>query len=119
MSADPAPVTIAVAPTLSQVVSIDVRTLGRVTMAVQNLDATQTMSGFLRQKVAPSMGYALSPSIALSTIAPAGSVDTDGNPTDCVSVAIDCGGFAVIEMWARASGVGGNVKYALRKAGPK
>ena len=58
MSADPTPVTIAVAPTLTTVASLDVRALGLVTLHVQNLDPTQTATGYIHMKVAPSMGAA-------------------------------------------------------------
>jgi hypothetical protein len=118
VSADPTPVTVAVAPTLGTVVSVDVRYLKRITIQAQNMDATQTFSGYLTNKAARSMGAALSP-VALSALLPAGSVDADGNPADCTTIDVDCGGFSDVALVGKMSGIGGNVKYVVRQAGPK
>lgn len=119
MSADPTPVTVAVAPTLTTVVAVDVRAVGRLTLQVQNLDPTQTCSGFVTARVAGSMGYSATAHIAFHALLPAGSVDADGTPTDSAAVDVECGGLSDVALQARMSGAGGSVRCALRKAGPK
>lgn len=119
MSADPTPTSVAVAPTLTTVVTQDVRSVGLLTLQVQNLDATQTCSGFVVARVARGMGYSLTPLVSFLSLLPAGSVDSDGNPTDSATADIRCGGLCDVAFLARMSGVGGNVRYAARMAGPK
>lgn len=116
---DPTPVTVTIAPTLTTVVSVDARNVALLTIQVQNLDALQTASGYIHAKVSGSMGAATSTFPDFASVLPAGSVDGDGNPTDCVSADIDCAGLAEVTLVMRMSGAGGDVKYAMRKAGPK
>lgn len=106
-------------PTLTDVAVVDVRSIGLLTLQVQNLDPTQTASGFIQTRVAASMGRATSTLADFASILPAGSVDVDGNPTDCVSADIDCAGLAEVALVMRMNGLGGDVQYAARKAGPK
>lgn len=119
MSADPTPVTVAVTPTLLTVAVFDVRNIGTLSLQVQNLDASQTMTGFIQKKVATAMGYATSSLPDFTAIQPVGSVDADGNPTDCAGADIDCAGLSDVALAMKSSGVGGDVRYVARKSGPK
>lgn len=117
--ADPIVTTVAVAPTPTTVVSVDVRSVGLLTLQVQNLDALQTVYGFIHTKVARAMGEATSTFPDFAAIPPAGTLDADGNPVDCVSADINCEGLAEISLVMFMSGLGGDVQYTMRKAGPK
>ena len=119
MSADPAITTIAVAPALTQMATLDVRNIGKLTVQVQNLDAIQTCSVFIQRKVSQAMGFGVTPFADLTAIPPAGSLDADGNPADAVTADIDCAGTAVLLFAGRMSGAGGNVRLSYRHAGPK
>lgn len=119
MSADPSSTTVAVAATMTLVATLDTRALGLVSMQVDNLDATQVFSGFIRRKVASSMATATSSMPDFSAIQPVGSLDTDGNPSDSVMADVDVEGSALLELYGRMSGAGGNVRVSFRKAGPK
>ena len=118
MAADPPVVVVAVSPTLMTVFALDVRSFGLVTVQVQNLTA-QTFSGVIRRSVSPLLTSATTPLFDFSSIAPAGSVDASGNPTDVVAADIDVEGSAVLSLVGFMSGAGGNVSYSARKSGPK
>lgn len=119
MSADPSATTTFVNATMTLVATVDTRQLGLVTLQVDNLDATQVFSGFLRRKVGSAMASATSSMPDFSAIQPSGSTDSDGNPTDSVVADVDVEGGAELELYGRMSGAGGNVRWSARKAGPK
>lgn len=119
MSADPPVTTIAVAATSTLVFTMDVRALGLVTLQVRNLAVGQTCRGYLWRRVANALSYAASTMPDFSSIAAAGSVDADGNPTDCVTADIDVEGSADLVFVALMSGAGGDISWSARKAGPK
>jgi len=118
--ADPPIATVAVAPTLTTIFSMDVRALGLVTVQIQNMDATQTFSGYVRRSaVVAGLTSAPSSMPDFLGIAPAGSLDANGNPTDVVVADIDVEGSGLLSIVGFMSGAGGNVQYTARKAGPK
>lgn len=119
MSGDPTTTTVAVAATLTRLFELDTRALGLVTVQVDNLDASQTFEGYLRRRVAAAMASSTSTMPDFSLIQPVGSVDSAGNPTDSITADVDVAGSAVLELWGRMSGAGGNVRWSARKAGPK
>lgn len=108
---DPTATTVAVTPTLMTVAAVDVRRWGLVTVQVDNLDPTQTFSGWIHRRVATEMGASTSTMPDFTSIAPAGSLDSDGNPTDSVTADIDVEGSATLELVGKMSGVGGDVRY--------
>lgn len=119
MSLDPEVTTATIAPTLTTVFERDVRRWGLGTLQVQNLDPTQVFSGYLRRKVAGSLGFALVSLGDFLSIQPAGSVDADGNPTDSVTADLDLEGSAEIEFVGKMDGAGGDISWALRVSSVK
>jgi hypothetical protein len=119
MASDPPVTAVAVAPTMTTVFQLDARYLGLATVAVQNLDPTQTFSGYIRRAVSAGMTLATSSLPDFVSILPAGSVDAVGNPTDVVVCDVDVEGSAVLSLVGFMSGAGGNVSYSVRKSGPK
>lgn len=117
--ADPPVTTAAIAPTSTLVFTLNVRTLGLVTLQVRNLAAGQICSGFLWRRVSGQLSYSASTMPDFSSIAAAGSVDAQGNPTDCVTADIDVEGTADLVFVALMSGAGGDIEWSARKAGPK
>lgn len=116
---EPTATTVFVNATMTQVASIDVRQLGIVSIQVDNLDAAQVFSGFLRRNVSASMNDATSSMPDFSQVQPLGSLDPDGNPSDSAMADVDVEGSATLDLYGRMSGAGGNVRVSYRKTGPK
>lgn len=119
--------TVTVNATLTLICSIDVSLgglpLGRrhtqlVTLSLQQLDPSQTLNAFIRQRIAATEPAATSSFPDFQGIQPAGSVDADGNPTDIRVADLDVGGSGVIEVYGRQSGAGGSVRYVYQLTGP-
>lgn len=119
MSADPVVSTVAVAPTMTTILTLDVRRIGLATIHLRNLDATQTLEAYVQRNVAQGLPLAASSLPDFSALQPAGSVDAAGNPTDAAVCDVDVGGCATIALVGRMSGAGGNVQVAVRFTGPK
>lgn len=119
MSLDPAIATAPVASTATVVWSADVRRLGLCTVQVQNLEAAQTFVGFIQRKVAAGLDWSTSTLPDFTSIQPAGTLDADGNPLDCVTADIDVEGTAELRLVGHMTGAGGDVQVSVRTAGPK
>lgn len=119
MASDPPVIPFTVGPTTTTVFEFDARHLGLATVQVQNLDPTQTFSGFIRRGVAAGMALATSTLPDFVSILPAGSVDGSGNPLDVVVCDVDVEGSAVLSLVGFMSGAGGDISYSVRKSGPK
>ena len=111
----PSVTVVAVAPTSTEVFSVDVRDEQWLTAQVTNLDATQTFAGVVERRVSDSMAWATSSLVDFGFIPPAGTVDASGAPLDSVSVDLDVTGTGFLRVVGVMNGAGGNVAVCVRK----
>lgn len=102
---DPVGVTVAVAPTSTTVLSVDVRGELRVSVQIDNLDAAQTFSGTVERRVAGAGNWSPSSLGDFSSIAALGSVTAD----------LDVAGSADLRIVGTMSGAGGDVRVFIRR----
>lgn len=107
--------TVLVNPTSTVVVAVDVRIEEWVSMQIQNLDATQTVRCYVERRQAEGMAWGVSTIGDFSSIPPAGSVDSDGNPLDAPTADLDVTGTGFLRVVGVASGAGANVAVSYRK----
>lgn len=105
----PAVVVVAVAPTSTVVLEVDVREEEWVTAQVANLDASQTFDGVVERRQSPDMPWAPSTLSDFAGIAPLTSVVAD----------LDVSGTGFLRMVGTMSGAGGNVGVVVRKGSRK
>lgn len=111
----PARVVVAVDITATEVLELDVRDEDWVTLQVQNLDAVETFRGYVERRQSTAMGWSLSTLGDFAGIPPAGSTDSDGNPTDSVTADLDVSGTGYIRIVGVMTGTGGDVAVCARK----
>jgi hypothetical protein len=107
-SPDPAKTTVAVAPTSTVVVSLDVRDFETATIQLDNLDATQTLTGQIERRINPASAW------SVSTMGDFSSVGPTGSATGSVTADIDVSGTGYLRLTGLMSGAGGNVSVCVR-----
>lgn len=110
---------VAVGPTPTVILSLDVRSEEWLTVQIQNLDATQTVRAYVQRRINDAFGLGTSNIGDFTAIQPAGSVDGDGNPLDAPVADLDVTGTGFIVIEGVASGGGANVRVAYRKGNRK
>ena len=101
----PSVLTVAVAPTSTVVVDLDVRADEWVTAQVDNLDAAQSFVGIVERRQAAEASWAPSTLTDLSCVLPLSSVVVD----------LDVSGTGFLRIVGTMSGAGGNVRVCVRK----
>lgn len=115
MSVNPAsplqtPVTVAVAPTETTVLTVtrdSLRAARRITVQIYNADAAQTFAGVVYRKVRNMTAYAVSTLPDFSSIGPLSSVMAD----------LDVEGTDELQIRGTMSGAGGNVQVGATRKG--
>lgn len=111
----PQATTVAVGPTSTVILSVDVRDEEWLTAQVVNLDATQTVRCYVERRQTESLPWGVSTIGDFSSIPPSGTVDGDGNPLDAPTADLDVAGTGFIRLVGVASGAGASVLVAYRK----
>lgn len=101
----PPTTTVAVGPTTTVIFEADVRWSGWATLQIENLDATQTFTGFVERRQDTTMGWSRSTLGDFADIAPLSSVAAD----------LDLTGTAYLRVVGSMSGAGGDVRVASRQ----
>lgn len=106
---------VTVAPTSTEVFSVDVRDAQWLTAQVTNLDPSQTFTGVIERRVSEDMDWSSSTIGDFAGIPPAGTVDANGAPLDSVTVDIPVNGTGYLRLVGVMSGAGGDVESCVRK----
>lgn len=81
-----------------------------LTIQVENLSATETFTGFVRSRIDPSLGMAVSTLGDLGSIPPAGTVGPNGEDLARVLVTVDLPANAEVDVVGLMTGLGGDVR---------
>ena len=112
------PTTVAVTPVLMAL--FDALTVGAqeaLSIQVENLSATETFTGYVRSRLSPNIGMAVSTLGDLNSIPPSGTVGPNGEDLSKVLVTLDLPANAEVDVVGLMTGLGGNVRVtALPRA---
>jgi len=100
-----APVTVAVAPTETTVLTLDCRAVDTVAVQLVNTDGSQTFNGTVYRRTAAETTYAPSTVPDFAGLAPGSSVMAD----------LDVRGSAYVQLRGTMSGIGGNVRASYTR----
>lgn len=96
------PETVAVAPTSTTVVDVDVRHVSVYALYLKNLDGTQTFSGTVKRYMVTGQTPAPTPEADFSSVAPG----------EAAFASLDVRGTAFLSIVGTMSGAGGNVSIS-------
>lgn len=106
---DPPRTTVTVAPTSTEVLSLDVRSEEWLSVQVDNLDATQTFTGIVERRLAEAGDWSPSTIGDFSGIGPLGSVTAD----------LDISATGYLRIVGTMDGAGGDVAVVVRRGARK
>jgi hypothetical protein len=112
------PTVVAVSPVLTAL--FDALTVGAqeaLSLQVENLSATETFTGYVRSRLSPNIGMAVSTLGDLNSIPPSGTVGPNGEDLSRVLVTLDLPANAEVDVVGLMTGLGGDVRVtALPRA---
>lgn len=112
------PTVVAVTPVLGALFEpLTVGAQEAISLQVENLSGTETFTGYVRSRLHPSNGMAVSTLGDLSSIPPSGTVGPNGEDLSKVLVSLDLPANAEVDVVGLMTGLGGNVRVtALPRA---
>jgi hypothetical protein len=112
------PTVVAVTPVLGAL--FDALTVGAqeaLSIQVENLSATETFTGYVRGRLSPNVGMAVSTLGDLNSIPPSGTVGPNGEDLSKLLVTLDLPANAEVDVVGLMTGLGGDVRVtALPRA---
>lgn len=112
------PTVVAVTPVLGALFEpLTVGAQEALSLQVENLSATETFTGYVRSRLSPNNGMAVSTVGDLNSIPPDGTVGPNGEDLSKVLVTLDLPANSEVDVVGLMTGLGGNVRVtALPRA---
>jgi|JI102314A2RNA_FD_contig_91_169047_length_9350_multi_3_in_0_out_0_11 hypothetical protein len=112
------PTVVAVTPVLGALFEpLTVGAQEALSLELENLSATETFTGYVRSRLSPNVGMAVSTLGDLNSVPPSGTVGPNGEDLSKVLVTLDLPANAEVDVVGLMTGLGGDVRVtALPRA---
>ena len=105
------PTVVAVTPVLGALFEpLTVGAQEALSLELENLSATETFTGYVRSRLSPNVGMAVSTLGDLNSVPPSGTVGPNGEDLSKVLVTLDLPANAEVDVVGLMTGLGGDVR---------